>query len=99
MRANNATKIGNHEANCDNGGTGSYTESICVQGQSNFTGFRNHFRMPSEQSGGVENFWYSWDYGMVHFVQFNTETDVSLDLAPSSVYIHSETLLLIPLVP
>ncbi|KAJ5745944.1 hypothetical protein N7520_011126 [Penicillium odoratum] len=66
---------GNHEANCDDGGSGSYTESICAQGQTNFTGFRNHFRMPSEQSGGLENFWFSWDYGMVHFVQFNTETD------------------------
>ena len=34
--------------------------------------------MPSEQSGGLENFWYSWDYGMVHYIQFNTETDVGL---------------------
>ncbi|KAJ5585520.1 uncharacterized protein N7459_005320 [Penicillium hispanicum] len=68
---------GNHEANCDNGGSGSYTESICMQGQTNFTGFRNHFRMPSEQSRGLENFWYSWDYGLVHFIQINTETDVS----------------------
>ncbi|KAJ5656194.1 hypothetical protein N7507_008144 [Penicillium longicatenatum] len=66
---------GNHEANCDNGGSGDYTDSICAQGQTNFTGFRNHFRMPSEQSGGLENFWYSWDYGMVHYIQFNTETD------------------------
>ncbi|KAJ5939037.1 hypothetical protein N7466_002171 [Penicillium verhagenii] len=66
---------GNHEANCDNGGSGDYTYSICVEGQTNFTGYRNHFRMPSEQSGGLENFWYSWDYGMVHFIQFNTETD------------------------
>jgi hypothetical protein len=31
--------------------------------------------MPSQQSGGVGNFWYSWDHGMVHYVQFNTETD------------------------
>jgi len=31
--------------------------------------------MPSAQSGGLENFWYSWDHGMVHFIQFNTETD------------------------
>ncbi len=31
--------------------------------------------MPSALSGGVENFWYSWDHGMVHFIQFNTETD------------------------
>jgi len=31
--------------------------------------------MPAAESGGVENFWYSWDHGMVHFIQFNTETD------------------------
>jgi len=31
--------------------------------------------MPSEESGGLGNFWYSFDYGMVHFVIFNTETD------------------------
>ena len=31
--------------------------------------------MPAAQSGGLENFWYSWDHGMAHFIQFNTETD------------------------
>lgn len=31
--------------------------------------------MPAAESGGLENFWYSWDHGMVHFIQFNTETD------------------------
>ena len=31
--------------------------------------------MPSKQSGGLENFWYSWDHGMVHYITFNTETD------------------------
>lgn len=31
--------------------------------------------MPAKQSGGFENFWYSWDHGMVHFISFNTETD------------------------
>ncbi|KAJ5093354.1 hypothetical protein N7456_009215 [Penicillium angulare] len=66
---------GNHEANCDNGGSGPYTDSICMEGQTNFTGFRNHFRMPSAQSGGLENFWFSWDSGLVHYIQFNTETD------------------------
>ncbi len=30
--------VGNHEADCDNGGTGCYTGSICVPGQTNFTG-------------------------------------------------------------
>ena len=32
--------------------------------------------MPSAESGGTGNFWYSYDHGMVHFVQFNTETDL-----------------------
>jgi len=31
--------------------------------------------MPSDVSGGVGNFWYSWNHGMVHFITFNTETD------------------------
>jgi hypothetical protein len=32
--------------------------------------------MPSQQSGGLENFWYSFDHGMVHYVQLDTETDL-----------------------
>ncbi|KAK4540463.1 hypothetical protein LTR36_009209 [Oleoguttula mirabilis] len=73
---------GNHEANCDNGGTTdkvhniSYTVSICSPGQTNFTGYRKHFRMPSAESDGLENFWYSYDYGMAHFIQLDTETDL-----------------------
>ncbi|CAK3967898.1 Metallo-dependent phosphatase [Lecanosticta acicola] len=73
---------GNHEANCDNGGTTDkttgvkYTEAICPVGQTNFTGFRNRFRMPSARSGGLENFWYSYDHGMAHFVSIDTETDL-----------------------
>ncbi|KAK3670862.1 hypothetical protein LTR78_009306 [Recurvomyces mirabilis] len=73
---------GNHEANCDNGGTTdktkniSYTVDICMPGQTNFTGYRNHFRMPSAHSGGLESFWYSYDVGMAHFIQLDTETDL-----------------------
>jgi acid phosphatase type 7 len=58
---------GNHEANSDNGGSNGYTTSVCMPGQMNFTGFKNHFRMPSEEPGGLGNFWYSYDVGMVHF--------------------------------
>lgn len=32
--------------------------------------------MPSAQSGGLGNFWYSFDYGMAHYVQLDTETDL-----------------------
>ena len=66
----------------DNGGTTdktnhiAYTQAICSAGQTNFTGYRNHFRMPSTPSGGLENFWYSYDTGMVHFVHIDTETDL-----------------------
>ncbi|TVY84030.1 Acid phosphatase [Lachnellula suecica] len=73
---------GNHEANCDNGGTTNktsgtkYTSSICMPGQTNFTGYMNHWRMPSGPSGGLGNFWYSYDYGMAHFVILDTETDL-----------------------
>ncbi|RDW92302.1 purple acid phosphatase-2 [Coleophoma crateriformis] len=73
---------GNHESNCDNGGTTdsskniTYTVDICMPGQTNFTGYRNHFRMPSTESGGTGNFWYSFDHGMVHYVQLDTETDL-----------------------
>lgn len=73
---------GNHEANCDNGGTKdkehniTYTVDICMPGQTNFTGFKHHFRMPSQPSGGTGNFWYSFDNGMAHFIQLDTETDL-----------------------
>lgn len=60
----------------DNGGTHGYTVSICVPGQTNFTGYINHFRMPSPESKGFGNFWYSFDNGMVHYVQLDTETDL-----------------------
>jgi hypothetical protein len=31
--------------------------------------------MPSAQSGGTKNMWYSFDYGAVHFTSIDTETD------------------------
>lgn len=31
--------------------------------------------MPGPESKGVGNFWYSFDYGSVHFVSIDTETD------------------------
>lgn len=36
--------------------------------------------MPSVESNGVANMWYSFDYGTVHFVSVDTETDY--DAAP-----------------
>ncbi|KAM6493394.1 hypothetical protein JOM56_011528 [Amanita muscaria] len=28
--------------------------------------------MPSAESGGLGNFWYSFDHGMVHYIQIDT---------------------------
>lgn len=31
--------------------------------------------MPGPESSGRTNFWYSFDYGLVHFIAFDGETD------------------------
>jgi hypothetical protein len=31
--------------------------------------------MPGAETGGVGNFWYSFDYGLAHFVALDSETD------------------------
>ncbi|KAE8330366.1 Metallo-dependent phosphatase-like protein [Aspergillus sergii] len=47
----------------------------CPPSQRNFTAFQHRFRMPGSESGGVTNFWYSFDYGLAHFVSMDGETD------------------------
>jgi acid phosphatase type 7 len=64
---------GNHEADCH--------DPACLISKdkreklSNFTAYNNRFRMPSPESDGVMNMWYSFNYGNVHFISVNTETD------------------------
>lgn len=41
----------------------------------NYTAYSNRFRMPGAESGGVSNFWYSFDYGLAHFIAIDGETD------------------------
>jgi hypothetical protein len=41
----------------------------------NFTAYQNRFHMAGETTGGVGNFWYSFDYGLAHFVSIDGETD------------------------
>lgn len=31
--------------------------------------------MPGSETGGVSNFWYSFDYGLAHFIALDAETD------------------------
>lgn len=41
----------------------------------NFTAYQHRFRMPGSETGGVGNFWYSFDYGLAHFITLDGETD------------------------
>jgi len=47
----------------------------CPPSQRNFTAYQHRFRMPGNETGGVENFWYSFDYGLAHFISLDGETD------------------------
>ncbi|CAF1089387.1 unnamed protein product [Didymodactylos carnosus] len=62
---------GNHEVKCAEIPVYDY----CSKSNSNFTTFLDRYRMPGIESGGFSNLWYSFDYGLVHFVIINTETD------------------------
>lgn len=39
----------------------------------NFTSFNARYKMPSGASGGSENFWYSYNYGNVHWISLSGE--------------------------
>ena len=56
---------GNHE---DAGGRNSSLS------QRNFTSYRERFHMPYMQSGSSSNMFYSFDYGLVHFINIDTES-------------------------
>ncbi|KAK3675961.1 hypothetical protein LTR78_004153 [Recurvomyces mirabilis] len=47
----------------------------CPTSQRNFTTYQFRFRMPGPESKGVSNFWYSFDYGLAHFISLDGETD------------------------
>jgi len=61
---------GNHEATCFQ-----YSDAVCPPYLRNFTAYNNRFSMSGEVSGGYKNMWYSYDYGPVHVIMLNTETD------------------------
>jgi predicted phosphodiesterase len=61
---------GNHDISCH-----SIYDIGCKQSFKNFTAYNSRFKMPSDESNGVENLWYSYDFGPIHFVSINTESD------------------------
>ncbi|KAJ8602646.1 hypothetical protein CTAYLR_004117 [Chrysophaeum taylorii] len=64
---------GNHEAECHSPACRvSWTRRESLR---NFSAYQSRFRMPSEESGGSGNMWYSFEYGPLHIAVVNTETD------------------------
>lgn len=64
---------GNHEVECHS--PACLADRGLHEPLRNFTAYHARFAMPSKESGGVGNMWYSFDYGPVHFVAVDTETD------------------------
>lgn len=58
---------GNHDISCH-----SWSDFGCNSSFLNFTAFNSRFKMPSN---GSKNMWYSFNFGPIHFVSINTETD------------------------
>ncbi len=75
ITANNfyMTGPGNHEVTCFQLGD-SFCQIIGTSAR-NFSAYLNRFSMPGDASGGYKNLWYSFNYGLVHVVVINTETD------------------------
>jgi acid phosphatase type 7 len=65
--------VGNHEAECHS--------AACVVSSSkrdqlgNYQAYNARFRMPSTESDGAKNMWYSFDHGPAHFTTISSETD------------------------
>ncbi|KAI1288680.1 acid phosphatase [Xylaria venustula] len=68
--------LNNNETNTTAPASEYLTYYSCPPTQRNFTAFQNRFEMNGDSlNGGRGNFWYSFDYGLAHFISFNGETD------------------------
>eukprot|EP01065_Artemidia_motanka_P040245 TRINITY_DN4_c0_g2_i1.p2 TRINITY_DN4_c0_g2~~TRINITY_DN4_c0_g2_i1.p2 ORF type:complete len:440 (+),score=150.34 TRINITY_DN4_c0_g2_i1:67-1386(+) len=69
------TTPGNHESECHS--PACIFDPKVLKALGNFSAYNNRFHMPSAASAGRASMWYSFDFGPVHFVAINTETDFS----------------------
>jgi hypothetical protein len=80
------TTVGNHEINCTE--ISSLTK-LCSSDHKNQIPYSNRFHMPSKQSKGYSNSWYSFNYGFVHVISLSCESD--FPNAPSGYLIDTTT--------
>ncbi|RFU24992.1 hypothetical protein B7463_g11347, partial [Scytalidium lignicola] len=74
-KAELAAYLNQDQPNSTANSTDYLTYYSCPPSQRNFTAYINRFKMPGDETGGVGNFWYSFDYGLAHFVSIDGETD------------------------
>ncbi|KKK21526.1 hypothetical protein P175DRAFT_0478312 [Aspergillus ochraceoroseus IBT 24754] len=72
---NTLTAYLNHDISNGTAAKANLTYYSCPPSQRNFTAYQHRFHMPGDETGGVSNFWYSFDYGLAHFVSIDGETD------------------------
>lgn len=66
--------VGNHESECHDPYCLLHLNDTGMK-LNNFSAYNARWAMPSAESGGVANMWYSFRMGPVHVVSINTETD------------------------
>ncbi|KAE9276645.1 hypothetical protein PR003_g29007 [Phytophthora rubi] len=64
---------GNHEADCHSPACGA--SPYKMNALRNFTAYNSRFKMPSKETGGTLNMWYSFEHGPIHFTSMSSETD------------------------
>lgn len=65
---------GNHDIECHSPFV-CMKQNILKEKLSNFTAYNHRFIMPSLASKSKSNLWYSFNYGKIHFIALNTESD------------------------
>jgi hypothetical protein len=65
--------VGNHETECHS--PACLLSPFKKNHLGNYTAYNARFKMPSAESQGVKNMWYSFEYGPIHFTTISSETD------------------------
>ena len=80
------TTVGNHEINCTEV---SFLSKYCSSDHKDQLPYSHRFHMPSKQSNGYSNSWYSFNYAFVHVISLSCESD--FPNAPSENLIDTTT--------
>ncbi|KAJ0410864.1 hypothetical protein ATCC90586_007900 [Pythium insidiosum] len=65
--------VGNHEAECHS--PACQVSNYKKDRLGNYQAYNARFKMPSAESKGVKNMWYSFEYGPLHITTISSETD------------------------